>query len=309
MAHHVPPFSGLWPAMITPFDAEDRLNLRAAIRLTGRLLEQGAAGLYLCGSSGEGPLLRAEERKSLVECVIGEVAGQVPVMVHVGHTSPPLALDLAEHAVRCGADALSSTLPPFYPYNAAQIAAYFGSLTRGHDLPFYGYVMTDLGQSRSQVFRWLDVVARTPGLVGMKFTHADAHQLALLKAWENGRLNVFSGHDQGYLACRVQGADGAIGTSYNIALPMWLQVSRLYEAGDQAGATAAMIRCCCLVGRLIDTQFLAAVKMTVKRLGIDCGLTRFPFRPDAEIPDATINEVVAMLEPESTSPVGLRSAC
>jgi N-acetylneuraminate lyase len=268
---------------MTPFDAEDRLNLKAAGRLVARLIEQGAGGFYICGNSGEAPLLRIEERLALTEFVIKEVAGEVPVMVHVGQTAPPLAVELAQHAARCGADAISSTLPPFFNYTPGQIAGYWTSLTRGHDVPFYGYVLQDLGQSREQIFAWLDGIAGTPGLAGLKFTNADAYQLAMLKLWANGRLNILSGHDQGYLGCRVQGADGAIGTSYNIALPLWLRVSRLYESGDMAGATEAMLACCDVVGRLSNGHFLHMVKLLLARQGIDCGLPRPPLRADIEI--------------------------
>ncbi len=280
---------------MTPFDAEDRLNLKAAGRLLVRLIEQGAGGFYVCGNSGEAALLRVEERRALTEFVIKEVAGQVPVMVHVGQAPPPLAIELAQHAAVCGADAISSTLPPFFNYTAGQVAGYWTSLTRGHDVPFYGYVLHDLGQSREQIFGWLDEIARTPHLAGLKFTNADAHQLAILKLWGSGRLNILSGHDQGYLACRVQGADGAIGTSFNIALPLWLRVSRLYESGDRAGATEAMLTCCDLVGRLSNGHFLHMVKLVLARQGIDCGLPRPPLRANIEISAREINEVEALI--------------
>src|SRR5687768_4169766 len=126
--------------MVTPFDASGNVNLTATRRLIARFIEEGAGGLYVCGSTGEAPLLRTEERKQFTECVIKEVAGQVPVMVQVGHTAPVLAVELAQHAAGCGADAISSTLPPFYPYTDGQTAQYWSSLTHGHDLPFYGYV-------------------------------------------------------------------------------------------------------------------------------------------------------------------------
>ena len=99
MQRHPPPYTGLWPAMVTPFHADDRLNLAAARHLVARFIEE-ARPECTCGSTGEAPLLRAEERKQLTECVIKEVAGQVPVMVQVGHTAPVLAVELARHAAK-----------------------------------------------------------------------------------------------------------------------------------------------------------------------------------------------------------------
>ena len=68
-------------------------------------------------------------RKVIAECVIAEVAGQIPVMVHVGQVAPVLSMELAEHAEKAGANALSSTLPPFYPYTPQQIAKYWSELS------------------------------------------------------------------------------------------------------------------------------------------------------------------------------------
>jgi N-acetylneuraminate lyase len=282
--------------MVTPFDSFGDVNLSAAGRLIARFIEEGAGGLYICGSTGEGPLLRSEERKQLAECVIKEVAGQVPVIVHVGHSAPVLAVELAQHAADCGADGLSSTLPPFYPYTVGQIANYWSSLALGHDLPFYGYVMHDIGCSREDIYGWLDVISRVPHLAGLKFTNADAHQLALIKSWNDGELSVLSGHDQGYLACRSQGADGAIGTTYNIALPLWMEVSRLYESGDTTAAARVMIRCSEIIGELATSYFLPKVKLVLRRQGIDCGLPRAPYCADVDIPESAINQVLAMIE-------------
>ncbi len=304
MKRYFPPYDGIWPALVTPMDHADGINLKATRLLVARLIAEGAAGLYVCGSTGEAPLLRVEERRLITECVISEVAGQIPIMVQVGHTAPVLAAELADHAARCGADAISATLPPFYSYTPGQIAGFWASLTRGNDLPFYGYVMHDLGQSRSQVYQWLEVIGRVPRLAGLKFTNADAHQLSLLKSWEDGRLNILSGHDQGYLACRVQGAEGAIGTTYNIALPLWRQVSDLYEAGDTAGATKAMSRCCEVVGLLTGGGFFSKVKGVLRLQAIDCGLPRPPCRAEVEPPEAVIQEIADLIRRYTPGPPG-----
>ncbi|MGB9624729.1 MAG: dihydrodipicolinate synthase family protein [Phycisphaerae bacterium] len=296
MNRHSLPFRGIWPAMVTPFDADDRLSIKATRRLVARFIEEGAGGIYVCGSTGEAALLRVEERKALAECVVSEVAGQIPVMVQVGHTAPVLALDLAEHAARCGADAISSTLPPFYSYNAAQIAGYWSTLTRGHDLPFFGYVLQDIGTTWGQVSRWLEATTRVPNLVGFKFTNPDAYQISLLKAWSDGKLNILSGHDQGYLACRAHGADGAIGTTYNIALPLWRRVSCLYEAGDTAGATEAMNLCARVVAQITSGHLMSRVKLILRRQGIDCGRARPPLRPEVDLPDSAVDEAIALID-------------
>ena len=75
------------------------------------MLADGVHGLYITGSTGEGFLMDLEERKRAVEITVDEVAGKVPVMVHVGAISSKLSVDLTRHAYEAGADAISSVPP------------------------------------------------------------------------------------------------------------------------------------------------------------------------------------------------------
>lgn len=298
MARHQPPFTGIWPAMVTPFDADDRLNLDAARRLIARFLEQGAGGIYLCGSTGEASLLTIHERKRLAEFVLGEVAGQIPVIVQVGHGSPIAALELARHAREHGADGISSIRPLFFPYSDAQVADYWAGLSRAADLPFYAYVMTDIGGTYGQIAAWVELAQRIPTLAGVKFTNPDPYQLAVMRVVAGAGFNIFAGCDECYLAGRVSGADAAIGSSYNFALPLWRKVMTAYESGDQAGAERLMLRCAELIARMRDGRYLTRLKLVLKRQGLDCGLPRPPLRDAEGISDEETEVIVRLAEVE-----------
>ena len=95
---------GVIPAMVTPFDENEALDLARTRALTAKLIEDGAQGLYLTGSTGEGFLCTSDERKAFVETVLDEAAGRIPVIVHVGAISTLASEDLARHAARAGAD-------------------------------------------------------------------------------------------------------------------------------------------------------------------------------------------------------------
>ncbi|HOB73010.1 MAG TPA: dihydrodipicolinate synthase family protein [Phycisphaerae bacterium] len=298
MPRHQPPFTGIWPAMVTPFDADDQLNLDAARRLIARYLEQGAGGIYLCGSTGEAPLLSIDERKRLAEFVISEVAGQIPVIVQVGHGSPTAALELARHARKCGADAISSIRPLFFPYGDAQVADYWAGLSREADLPFYAYVMTDIGGTYGQIAAWFEQIRRIPTLAGVKFTNPDSYQLSVLRVVAGPGFNIFSGCDECYLASKVSGADAAIGSSYNFALPLWRKVMTTYEAGDRAGAERLMLRCAELIARMRDSRYFTRLKLVLKRQGLDCGLPRPPLCDMAGITDEETDIIVRLASVE-----------
>src|SRR5689334_21426731 len=108
---------GLWPALLTPVAEDGKPALPVLERLADLFVRLGLDGLYVTGSTGQWPLLTPDERRSVVECVIGAVAGRIPVMVHVGAVTTADAVALARHAAAAGADAVSSVTPIYYPHS------------------------------------------------------------------------------------------------------------------------------------------------------------------------------------------------
>ena len=104
---------GVIPAMMTFFDKEENVDTECTRRMVEFMLEHGADGFYLTGSTGECFTMTMEERNLVVDTVIDQVKGRVPVVVHVGDIGTKKSIELAEHAYRAGADAISS-VPPFY---------------------------------------------------------------------------------------------------------------------------------------------------------------------------------------------------
>src|SRR3972149_2790000 len=100
------PFQGIIPALLTPFDKDDELDSKALRTLTGRLLEEGVDGLFVCGSTGEPWALTQEERMRIAEDVMEVAAGRTKVMIHVGAASTRFSVQLARHAEKAGADAI-----------------------------------------------------------------------------------------------------------------------------------------------------------------------------------------------------------
>lgn len=306
MSRHAPPFSGIWPAMLTPFDADEQLDLKATSRLITHLIGQGAGGLYICGSTGDAPLMLTEERMRFTEYVIGEVAGEVPVIVHVGHTSPIAAMELARHTRTLDVDGVSSVPPPLYRYSPGQVASYWTGLSEASGAPFYGYVMQDLGANMVQIEHWVETMRRVPNLAGVKFTHDDMFQLALLRRFGGESFNIFSGSDQSCLAARVQGADGAIGSSYNPGLALWKRMYDAYDAGDRELAERLMVRCAEVVGKFLTGYFNAKLKLVLRMQGVDIGPARWPLAPDVDIPASEIEELVRLIASQDLLPITKR---
>ena len=104
-------FHGIFPAVVTPFDAEGNFSPDAFERLLARIYKAGVHGVYICGQTGEGLLIPSAQRKAAVECAVRCSPVDKQVIVHVGAARTSDAIDLARHAEKIGAHAISS-LPP-----------------------------------------------------------------------------------------------------------------------------------------------------------------------------------------------------
>src|SRR5690554_2230496 len=106
--------TGIFPAMITPYDADGAVDAAGLRSMTEFLLGAGVHGLHPCGTTGEAPLLTSEERQLVAETVLDATAGRVPVIIQVGHLHTSEAVKLARHAVAAGANAISVVTPYYY---------------------------------------------------------------------------------------------------------------------------------------------------------------------------------------------------
>lgn len=139
MAHTVKhELQGILPAVVTPFDAEGRFDVVAFERLIARLYAAGVHGLYVCGQTGEGLQQPPEQRKRVAEAAVRCSPPGKLVIVHIGAASTAEAVELARHAAKIGAQAVSS-LPPAGPFPFEEVRGYYRDLAAASAVPLLVY--------------------------------------------------------------------------------------------------------------------------------------------------------------------------
>src|ERR1700748_2697524 len=98
-------------AMVTPFDADGRVDEEAAVRLMNHLVDHGSDGIVVCGTTGEASTLSDEEHLRVIELAVGELGGRATVIAGVGSNDTRHAVELTEQATELGVDALLSVNP------------------------------------------------------------------------------------------------------------------------------------------------------------------------------------------------------
>jgi N-acetylneuraminate lyase len=282
-------FQGAWPALLTPFTADDQVNYPVLHGVVDYLLSKGIGGFYVCGSTGEGIYMSVEERKRVTSAVVEQVAGRVPVVAHVGTMVTRDAVELASHAQQVGADAIASIIPPQFG-SVPSIVDYYTALSKAApNIPLLSYLFGGPADAVA-LMRALMPIAT---LAGSKYTGPNMHEfrqiLELEKEYKGPfEWTVFSGMDEECFFASLFGAHGNIGSTLNYIPGTYRCIHEARASGDVASGTELQLRANRITQILFEYGFMGAMKKEVMaRLGFDCGQPRLPGRPfDAARRDA-----------------------
>ncbi|MCC6168975.1 MAG: dihydrodipicolinate synthase family protein [Caldilineaceae bacterium] len=276
-------FEGAWPALATPFTSGGEVNLTSLRGLVEYLIGKGIGGFYVCGSTGEGVYMTAGERKTVTEAVIGQAAGRVPVIVHVGSMVLLDALALARHAQDAGAAGVASIIPP--QYNDVQsIVDYFTLLGQAApQTPLLSYIFGGPADATALMRQLMGI----PTIAGSKYTGPNMYELRQIV--ELGRdyrgatpWTVFSGMDEECYFASLFGASGNIGSTLNYIPGVYREIHRARAAGNAARGVELQLAANELTRILFTYGFMGAMKHVIGMLGFDYGQPRLPGRPFAK---------------------------
>ena len=264
-------FGGILPAAVTPFDAAGRFRRDSFETLLLRCYDAGADGVYICGTTGEGALQPTRQRKEVAEAAVDLSPAGAQVIVHVGAPSTDEAVELARHAAKAGATAVSS-LPPVGGYGFAEIRAYYARLAEEAGIPLFVYYYPEIAPSLLGLDQLLEICA-IPGVGGIKLTDFDLYRLSVLR---REGVTVFNGRDEVLAAGLLMGANGGIGTFYNLLPAHFVRLRASAEAGAWADAKATQDRINELIRLVASFPLMPAVKQILRWSGLDCGVCLQP---------------------------------
>ena len=282
----------IYSALVTPFNEDESLNEEAIRKLVEFELGNGVEGFYCCGSSGEGLLLSLEERKRVLEVVLDEVRGRVPVISHIGTVATKDVVELAKHALNAGADAVSMIPPYYYNFSMDEIVDYYLDVVNEvPDIPVIVYNIpqfTGVSFNRDNAGRLLE----NDHVIGIKHTSTDLFGLERMKNDFPDKVYL-NGFDEIFLSGLVAGANAAIGTTVNLYPKTFRRLMDLYEENriEEAQKVQSLINH--RVKEMVSVGIFSAVKYMFMKQGIDCGTCRRPFAKLNDQQKARLDRLIA----------------
>lgn len=271
---------GLVAAVHTPMSAEGALRLEIVEKQAEHMVRNGIEAVFVGGSTGESHSLTVEERLLLAERWGNVLRGSpLRMVVHVGTNCLNDARRMAQQAVKVGAEAISALAPSYFKPKSIEVlidcCAEIASAAP--ELPFYFYDIPVLTGVQFSMPAFLEQASkRIPNLVGLKFTNSDLAAYLRVLQMDDGRFDVPWGIDEHLLGALATGAQGAVGSSYNFAAPIYLRLIEAFRAGDMTRAREEQMRSVQWIETLAGFGYMAAAKATMGYLGVEVGPPRLP---------------------------------
>jgi len=230
-------FGTVLTAMITPFDAELRVNYALTEKLADHLASTGSDTLVVCGTTGESPTLTWQEEYELFTVVRRAVAGRAKVMAGTGSNSTREAIEATRQAAKLGLDGTLQVCPYYNKPPQEGLYLHFRAIAEASDLPVMLYNVpgrTGVGLAPETVAR----LAELPTIVALKEASGSLDQVSAVRALVGDALAIYSGDDSLTLPMLAVGAVGVVSIASHLAGPEIQAMIAAYRTGDPARAEA-----------------------------------------------------------------------
>ena len=278
-------FKGSLPALVTPF-ANGQVDVAALKKLVNWHIEQGSHGLVPVGTTGESPTLTHDEHDLVVETVINEAAGRVPVIAGAGSNNTAETVRLVKAAKAAGADA-ALVVTPYYnkPTQRGLIAHFTAAADCGLPIIIYNI------PPRSVIDMTPDTMAELAKhemIVGVKDATADLSRVPATRQRCGAEFIQLSGEDATALGFNAHGGRGCISVTANIAPKLLAEFQETTLAGDFAKALTQLDRLMPLHEAVFTEPGLVGAKYGMSLLGLCSDEVRSPL---TTLTDATKEKI------------------
>ena len=272
------PFTGCGTALVTPFLRSGAVDEAGVRRLARRQVEAGIHFLVPCGTTGESPTLSPAERRRVVELVVGEAKGRVPVLAGAGGYDTREVVEAARAMHEAGADGLLSVTPYYNKPTPEGLYQHYRAISEATPLPLVVYNVP--GRTGCNVDpATLARLATLPHVAGVKEASGNMTQICEAITAVPADFIVLSGDDAMTLPAMAVGARGIISVASNEVPAEMAQMVEAAERNDFTTARALHARLLPLMLANFTESNPIPVKAAMAQMGLLEETYRLPMVP------------------------------
>ena len=295
---------GIVTPLITPLAAPGKLDEASLERLVEHVIAGGVRGIFVLGTTGEGPSLGAAVRREVIRRVAVQAAGRVAVMAGITDTSLDESIDLACFAAKAGAHAVVHAGPGYFAVSQPELLRYTEELVSRLPLPLYIYNMPGCMHLSFSVNTIVEA-AKLPGVAGFKDSSGDMQYLHKVIAAMRGRpdFGIFIGPEEMMGEAVLLGATGGVNGGSNLFPRLYV---KMYEAASR-GEAAEVSRLHRVVIAISSgvysagtyaSSYLKGIKCAAHALGLIGPALAWPYEPFSDAEAAAMRGRVETLRAE-----------
>jgi len=267
-------FSGSIVALVTPFNASglDEIAIKRLVRFH---LDHGTHGIVPTGTTGESPTLTPKEQARVIELVVSEVSGEIPVIAGAGSNNTAEAIALTQQALKFGADGVLHAMGYYNRPSQEGIYQHFLALNNAVNLPILTYNIP----ARAIVDIEPETMARLSRLsnvMGVKDATCDMTRPIRERLLIHDKFDFLSGEDGTAVSYNAQGGTGCISVTANIAPSLCAEMQTACLNGNFSRALEIQTRLMPLHQALFKEPSPAGVKYACSLLGLCESFCRLP---------------------------------
>ena len=262
-------WEGIFSILMTAYTRSGDIDAEAMRSSIDFVIEGGVHGVVALGSVGENPYLSQKEKRRVIDIVVDEVNGRVPVVVGTGEVSTDMTIEMSRYAADAGADALMICLPIYWRIGEENILAHYSAVVRAVDKPVILYNIpstTHLEMTPELVVK----LAELEGVIGIKESIGDLDQIRAVIESTDDEFSVFAGISRLLLDVLKIGGAGCFTPDANIFPQLVVGIYSAFKQGDIKRAEALQNELSdftSLIG-LGGPAFIAAIKELMNIIGI-----------------------------------------
>ena len=297
----------LLTAMVTPFDAEGKVDYQQARKLAQALLDSGSDGIVVCGTTGEGATLILEEETRLFAEIKSVVGTRGSIVASTGSYNTRETQKITREAERIGVDACMLVVPYYNRPTQQGLFEHFSAIARATTLPCILYNVP----SRTATNLTADTVIKLnqiDNIIGLKEASGNLRQIAQIIQGTKNNFLVYSGNDADTLPILALGGYGVVGvTSHLVGVQIKLMMDKFLNGETQEAANIHR-HLLPLVNALFVTTNPMPIKYALNHIGFPVGKPRLPLveldEKSAELIRATLKDyrIDLPIPPKNTSP-------
>lgn len=284
---------GVIPPIVTPVDAEEKVDEQGLKNVIDHVLEGGVHGVFVLGSNGEFYAFDFGNQKRAVEITVKHVNGRVPVYAGASAITTKECIKLAKMAEEVGADALTVLTPMFIQPNEKEMYNHFEAIAKATNLPVLLY--NNPGKTTNNIsVALLEKLAKIENIVGIKNTSLDfAQTIEYIRVTkDNPNFKVLSGSDYFIYATLAYGGVGCVAGTANVAPRLVADIYEKYMAGDYAAAMEAQYQLVPLRNTYNYGSFPVVMKDCLNLIGVNVG---HPVKPIEHCSEEKLEELKKIL--------------